>query len=137
MNKQDIKIRQARTVLENAVKKALKGDSFSSEMANFSLKMADAHPKSAKEFKRKAKAFTMLADKEEKEKYFSMQDFKCPVCHNQINWVKNVGDMTYNNEIILLAECWSGEFYKDADSHLFIIRLNNLPELDLTSGDKK
>ena len=64
------------------------------------------------------------------------KDLKCPVCSNPVNWLKNVGDVSFNRTITLLAECWSGDTAKDMPEHLFLIKLNNLPEMDLTEDVK-
>ncbi len=65
------------------------------------------------------------------------EDFKCPICNNPINWTKNVGNIHYNGQVVLLAECWSGDTEKEMPKHMFLIRLNNLPELDLTKETDK
>ncbi len=68
---------------------------------------------------------------ETKLKEISRADLKCPICGTPANWIKNVGDFTFNGGISLLAECWSGDIDEEEPRHLFLIRLNNLPELDL------
>ena len=65
------------------------------------------------------------------------EDLKCPVCGNPINWTKNVGDYHYNAEVVLLAECWSGDTEKEMPRHLFLIKLDELPELDLRKERKE
>lgn len=73
----------------------------------------------------------------DKENNICNEDLKCPVCNNPINWMKNVGNFHYNGEVVLLAECWSGEISEDMPRHLFLIKLNTLPELDLTEEKDK
>ncbi len=59
------------------------------------------------------------------------EDLKCPICGNPPNWKENVGNIHYNGEVVLLAECWSGDIEKEMPRHLFLIKLDKLPELDL------
>ena len=67
-----------------------------------------------------------------------LKDIKCPVCGNQINWIKVVEHTSWNGKVGLLAECWSGEFCIDKPRHLFLIELDNLPEVEINKvKDKK
>lgn len=79
--------------------------------------------------------------KEKKEeiiepKEIGLEDIKCPVCGNPINWVKPVGDYHFNRTVVLLAKCWSGDSNKPSPEHLFLIKLNELPEV-IKYGDSK
>ena len=69
------------------------------------------------------------------EKTIIVKDLKCPVCGNPVNWIKNIGNYRYDEMLTLLAECWSGDTTKKMPQHLFIIKLNKLPELDLTEEE--
>jgi hypothetical protein len=140
MRKQDIKLKQAKKTLDKAIKRQIKGDDVMLEIANFSSKMADIcrNREYKQDFKRKAEIFRKFAKAKEDSECISMDDLKCPVCNNPVNWIKNVGNYHYRNEIVLLAECWSGDIKEmDVPKHLFIIKLNKLPEIDWTEEDAK
>ena len=48
-----------------------------------------------------------------------------------MNWIKFINSADWNGTIKLLAECWSGSTYEETPRHLFVINLNNLPEVDV------
>ncbi len=59
---------------------------------------------------------------------FSLRDIKCPICGSKdINWIKVVQNKNWDGEIMLLAECWSGDTSKDLRKHLFLIGISDLP----------
>ena len=60
---------------------------------------------------------------------------KCPICGDSINWIRFVSDYEFGKRITLIAECWPGEnnekVGRPRDRHLFLIKLRNLPIVDI------
>ena len=72
--------------------------------------------------------------KKETKEPIGLKDLKCPICGNPINWIKPAGFYYGSGVIVLLAECWGGEHNQEEKTHLFLIQLQDLPEIDLTEG---
>ncbi len=63
---------------------------------------------------------------------FSLKNVCCPICEsNHINWVEVVQNKNWDGTIVLLAECWSGNTDEEKPKHLFLIRLDNLPTVEI------
>ena len=59
---------------------------------------------------------------------FCLKNIKCPTCgSNHINWIEVVQNKNWDGEIILLAECWSGNTSQDKPNHIFLIGIRDLP----------
>ncbi len=67
----------------------------------------------------------------EELKSIGLENIFCPVCGNKINWAKPVGDYNYNHKVTLLAQCWAGNIDKTMPEHLFLIKLENLPSVEM------
>ena len=64
-------------------------------------------------------------------KSVGLKNIFCPVCGNRINWVKPIGSYNFNHKVTLLAECWSGNINKRMPEHMFLIKLDNLPSVEI------
>jgi hypothetical protein len=60
----------------------------------------------------------------------------CPVCKNPINWTKPINSYDYNDQVVLLAECWSGNTEKEKPQHLFLINIDNLPIVEIKKAKR-
>ena len=74
----------------------------------------------------------------EYKKGFCLKDVKCPTCgSNHINWTCVVQNKNWDGEIILLAECWSGDTLKDLPKHIFLIGIRDLPFVKINKNKLK
>lgn len=66
-----------------------------------------------------------------------LEEVKCPVCGNGINWVKPVNSWDWDGKIVLLAECWEGTSEPLRSRHLFLIRIDGLPMVEIEKVSEK
>jgi hypothetical protein len=62
----------------------------------------------------------------------SLDNVRCPICGHGMNWIKSIEDYSFRHQVALLAECWSGNIHNESPTHLFIIRLKDLPVIEVT-----
>lgn len=67
----------------------------------------------------------------------SLKEIRCPICGNPINSTEVVEHTSWAGKVGLLAECWSGDIHQDKSRHLFLIRLENLPEVEVSKVKNK
>ena len=68
---------------------------------------------------------------------FQLRKVKCPVCGNPINSTESIQSYSWNNHVVLLAECWSGSTCKEMPRHTFLIDIENLPIVEINKVKKK
>jgi len=67
--------------------------------------------------------------------YENIEDVKCPVCGNPVNWKYFTG--WFGEDACFIAECWSGDTDKDAPQHLFKIWVKIDEEVRVIQKEKE